>query len=61
MTTRLISNILTEALLKVDKKSYKNISIYYIAYVTKNDKYVINRVNPLYLIINKVDCFIEEK
>ena len=27
----------------------------------KKDKYVINSVNPLYLIINKADGFIEEK
>ena len=39
---------------KIDEKSYKNILIYYIGYVTiKNLKYVkINSVNPLYLIVN---------
>ena len=47
---------------KIDKKSYKNIIIYYIGYVTiKNLSYVkINNVNPLYLIIDKVDGYIEE-
>ena len=39
--------------LKIDKKSYKNICIYYIGYITmKNSDYVkINSVNPLYLLI----------
>ena len=37
--------------IKIDEKSYKNILIYYIGYVTiKNWKYItINSVNPLYL------------
>ena len=49
-------------LLKIYKKSYKNIDIYYIGYITmKNSDYVkINSVNTLYLIINKVDGCIEE-
>ena len=44
-------------LLKIDKKSYKNIDIYYIGYITMKDSdYVkINSVNPLYLIIDQVD------
>ena len=44
-------------LLKIDKKSYKNIDIYYIGYITMKDSdYVkINCVNPLYLIIDEVD------
>ena len=47
---------------KVDKKSYKNIDIYYIGYITMKDfDYVkINSVNPLYLIIGKADGYIEE-
>ena len=42
---------------KKDEKSYKNILIYYIRYVTiKSSKYVkINSVNPLHLIFNKVN------
>ena len=50
-------------LLKIDKKkSYKNIDIYYIGYITvKDSDYVkINSVNPLYLIINEVDGYFEE-
>ena len=29
-------------LLKINKKTYKNITIYYIGYTTKKDKYQIN-------------------
>ena len=49
-------------LLKTEKQSYKNIDIYYIVYITMNDSdYVkINSVNPSYLIINKVDGYIQE-
>ena len=49
--------------LKIDKKSYKNIGIYYIGYITMKDSdYVKNdSVNSLYLIIGKVDGYIEEK
>ena len=49
-------------LLKIDKTSYKIIDIYYIGYITvKDSDYVkINSVNPLYLIINEVDRYIEE-
>ena len=48
-------------LLKLDKKSSMDISIYYIGYVTKNPEYNINSVNPLYLLISELDGFIEEK
>ena len=49
--------------LKIDKKSYKNIDICYIGYITINDTYYvnINCVNLLNLIINKADVYIEEK
>ena len=48
---------------KIDKKSYKNIDIYYIGYITMKDfGYVkINSANVLYLIIGKVDGYIEGK
>ena len=49
------------SLLKLDKKSYKNIAIYYIGYITKHDKDVINSVSPIYLVVHEVDDFIEEK
>ena len=50
-------------LLKMDKKSHESIDIYYIWYITMKDfDYVkINSVNPLYLIIDKVDGYIEQK
>ena len=50
-------------LLKIDKKSYENIDIYYIGYITmKDSNYVkIDSVNPLYLIIGEVDGCFEEK
>ena len=50
-------------LLKIDKKSYKNIDTYYSGYITMKDSdYVkINSVNPLYLIIDKVDGYTEKK
>ena len=44
-------------LLKIDKKDYNEIDIYYIGYVTieKNADYNnINSVNPLYLMINQM-------
>ena len=48
-------------LLKIDKKSYKNIDIYYIGYITMKDSdYVkIKSINPLYLIISEVDGHIK--
>ena len=48
--------------IKIDKKSYKNILIYYTSYVTiKDSKYVkIYSVNPLYLIFNKVNEYFDE-
>ena len=49
------------SLLKLDKKSYKSIAIYYIEYITKKDKYAINSVNHLYLIVHTVGGFIEQK
>ena len=48
-------------MLKLNKKTFKGISIYYIGYVTKKEEYKIYRVNPLYLLICKIDGFIEEK
>ena len=49
-------------LLKIDKKSYKNIDIYYTGFITMKDSdYVkINSANPLYLIIGEVDGYIED-
>ena len=48
-------------LLKLDKKSFKNIGAYYIGYITKKDEYKINSVNTLYLLVHRIDGSIEEK
>ena len=51
------------SLLKVDKKSYKNLGIYTIGYITIkkiNAFENIYSVNPLYLMIGKVIGYIEE-
>ena len=51
-------------LLKVDKKDYKEIDIYYIGYVTVKkiaNCNNINSVNPLYLMINEMTGHFEEK
>ena len=49
-------------LLKIDRKSYKNIGIYNIGYITikKIDDYKnIYSVNPLYLLVNHASRYIE--
>ena len=51
-------------LLKIDKKHYKGINIYYNGYTTikKSDDFEsIYSVNPLYLLINHASGYIEEK
>ena len=51
-------------LLKVDKKDYKEIDIYYIGYVTVKkiaNCNNINSINTLYLIINEMSGHFEEK
>ena len=42
-------------LLKLDKKSFKNIGVYYTGYITKKDEYKINSVNPLYLLVHGIE------
>ena len=49
------------SLLKIERKSYKNIDIYYIGSVTKKVSMNIHSVNPLYFIDDKVDGFIGKK
>ena len=51
-------------LLKINKKSYKNIGIYNIGYITIkkiDDCKNIHSVNPLYLLIDHASGYIEEK
>ena len=50
------------SLIKIDKKSYKNIDIYHIGYITIksiSDCENINSVNRLYLMIGEVDGYVE--
>ena len=51
-------------LLKIDKKDYNEIDIYYIGYVTVKkiaNCNNINSVNPLYLIINEMLVSLKKK
>ena len=51
-------------LLKINKKSYINIGIYYVGYITIksiSEYNSINSVNSFYFIIGEVDGQIEEK
>ena len=61
---KLVLILFNSSLLKIDKKSYKNIDIYNIGYITikKSDDYEnIHSVNPLYLMVGKVIGHIEGK
>ena len=49
------------SLLKVDKKNYKEIYVYYIGYATFKEIANCNNINPLYLMIDKMICHFEEK
>ena len=51
-------------LLKIDKKHYKGINIYYFGYITIkkiDDCEIIHSVNPLYLLVNHASGYVEEK
>ena len=51
-------------LLKIEKKHYKGIDIYYIGYITikkSDDCESIHSVNPFYLLFNHSSGYIEEK
>ena len=51
-------------LLEINKKSHKDINIYYIGYIMikKFDDYEnIHKMNPLYLIINSATGYFKEK
>ena len=51
-------------LLRINKKHYKAINIYYIGYITTkkiDDCESIYSVNPLYLYVNHASRYIEEK
>ena len=46
--------------MNIDKRSFKNISIYYILYIAIKDHLNIHSAIPIYCIINDVDEHIEE-
>ena len=51
-------------LLQIDKKSFKDIDIYYIGYITKkkiDECNNIHSLNPLYIGIDHANGYIEEK
>ena len=51
-------------LLKIDKKPYKDVNIYYIGYITVkkfSDCENIHSMNPLYLIIHSATGYFKEK
>ena len=51
-------------LLKIEKKSYKNVGIYNIGYITikkVDDCENIYMVNPLYLLVNHANGYIDKK
>ena len=57
-------SIKTSNLLKIDKKSYKDIDIYYIRSITIrkiNDCENIYGINRLYIVTGETDGHIEEK
>ena len=47
--------------LKLDKKTSMGFDIYYIGYVDKKSEWNVNSVNPLYLMINRIAGFVDEK
>ena len=46
---------------KLAKKTSMGLGIYYMGYVTKKLEWNVNSVNPLYMMINRIDGFIEKK
>ena len=48
-------------LLKLDKKTSMGLGTYYIGYITKNPEWNVNSVNPLYLMINRIDGLLTRK
>ena len=47
--------------LKLYKKTWKAIDIYFIGYVDKKPDCSVNSVNPLYLLVNRVYGTVSEK
>ena len=49
-----------ECNLKLDKKTWKDIDIYYLGYVDKKPEWHVNSVNQLYFIVNRACGSISE-
>ena len=47
--------------LKLDNKTSMVLGIYCIGYVDKNPEWSVSSVNPLYLMISRIDGFVEKK
>ena len=47
--------------MKIDKKSWRDIDIYYVGYFDKKPDWNVNSVNPFYLIFNRVYGSVTEK
>ena len=47
--------------LKLEKKTWKDLDIYFIGFVDKKSDWNVNSVNPLYLMINRFYGHIEEE
>ena len=46
--------------LKLDKKNSLDLDTFYIGYVDKKPDWNVNNVNPLYLLINRIDGYFEK-
>ena len=47
--------------LKLDNKTSMVLDNYYIGYVDKNPEWSVSSVNPLYLMISRIDGFVEKR
>ena len=47
--------------LKLDKKIWKDIDIYFIGYIDKKPDWNLNSVTPLHLLINRIYGYVSEK
>ena len=47
--------------IKLDKKTWKDINVYYVGYVDEKRDWNVNSFNPLYLLINRVYGYVSEK
>ena len=48
-------------LLKIDKKHYKGIDIYYVRYITIKNLVIVKVLSTLHLLVNHASWYIEEK